>query len=363
MAARSSAAALIAAAALPAAAAAADWPPGWKPGYPAGWDTFPGAVEEFPHRTEGGRTVYSMDPWRFDHRMGAYKILLASAAQLHFNGSALNSPLWGLPLQCGWQMETGRQQNTTVNVINATSWWGAMNYMLSVVPFIGAVQAGLVAPGNRSDRIEVSPAPPGPINFCTTYDGCLKQAPAATRRWTDYTAAIVRGGMTPYAATEGLWEAHCASLHEGVPLMQPVLQYLPSAEEQRFGLVWANLIDFVAALERPMTFSDTNNLQAALIPPRILRKGDRAPFIKDFTKTQNTAMAVMDLVYDANKISSGGALRMFQRLCCTPEGRAAANQAADDALFNTTRVPRDVLRLLEDLVIRHPCPETPAPTP
>ena len=71
----------------------------WAPGIPTGWETAPCTVQEFPNSTA--------DPWRYSHRLGLYKLLLASTTQLHFD-NGWGNPLWGLPLQFSWQHDTAR---------------------------------------------------------------------------------------------------------------------------------------------------------------------------------------------------------------------------------------------------------------
>jgi len=341
---------------LAAVAIAEPWPPGWKPGYPRGWDTFPGSLSEFPQ--EGG--VVQVNPWRFDHRMGMYKSMLAAAKNIQFGGEK-GSPLWGLVMQCGWQMQTGRHLNTTVNTVNTTSWWGGMNYVLSAVPFISAVEAGLFAPLNSS-TVHVLKAPYNASLWCTSYESCSKQVPQAALKWREFFTAVVRGGGDADSTTEGLWEGHVASLHEGTPIMQPLLGGLPTEEEQYFGTSWATLIDFVAALRRGMNFTEVNQLQEALIPPRMLRVGDHPPLIKDFTATQNFALAIIEDLAVAQKLSHGEVFVLFDRLCCTAEGRDVLNHAADDALWNRKALPKDLVSVLRELIARHPCPATPVPT-
>ena len=121
----------------------------WAPGIPRGWAGAPGAVVEFPF--DAGLREYTIDPWNYTQRLGAYKTLLADATALHsFPGAGLGNPLWGLPLQFSWQHDTGRLlqggENGTAR-INTTSWWGGMNYMLSVLPFIAGLEAGVLDDG------------------------------------------------------------------------------------------------------------------------------------------------------------------------------------------------------------------------
>lgn len=111
-----------------------------------------------------------------------------------------------------------------------------------------------------------------------------------------------------------------------------------------------------------MNFTEVNQLQEALIPPRMLRAGDRPLFIKDFTATQRFALAIIEDLAVAQKLSHGEVFVLFDRICCTAEGRAVLNHAADDALWNRKALPVDIVQVLRELVAHHPCPVTPVPT-
>lgn len=75
-------------------------------GMPILWAHTTGQVTDLP--TQNG--ILTPDPWHYLHRMSLYR--LAIAATDPFMGSmgtnATDSPLWGLPLQLGWMLTSGK---------------------------------------------------------------------------------------------------------------------------------------------------------------------------------------------------------------------------------------------------------------
>lgn len=69
----------------------------------------------------------------------------------------------------------------------------------------------------------------------------------------------------------------------GIPQTEPLLKLLPSKAEADFGLGWANLVDFVAAMQYDVDYNQTNTMQGLVVPPRMLTDADKPPHIKDFT--------------------------------------------------------------------------------
>jgi acetyl esterase/lipase len=363
--------------ASPAAAAAAA-ALRWTPGVPTGWAAAPGAITAFPYDANQGE--YTADPWNYTQRLGMYKTLLGEATALQaFVGGAFGNPLWGLPLQFSWQHDTGRLlqggENGTAR-INATSWWGGMNYMLSAVPFIAGLEAGVVDVPEGATVVVLAPAAgdadgadggaDASRRFCTSFSDCMALAPNATRNWFEFFQRVkASAAPTPPSAAITLnesiallWHGHIASLHEGLPLMRPLLDKLPSGQESRFGVAWANLVDFVAALQFDVNFNNTNFLQGMIVPPRLLREDDKAPFIHDFTPAQNRALLVASVFNAANKATHGELLKLFRdRACCTAKGRSDAYGAMIALLEGKGLLTvADVIKLVWDLVKSHPCP-------
>ena len=340
-----------------AAAAAAPW----KPGLPTRYNAAPSSIAEFPY--DAATNTYTVNPWNYTQRLGAYKTMLIESKALHFDAAGFDSPLWGLPLQFGWQHDTGRLLGDAANagtlagdVVNTSSWWAGMNFMLSAIPFVGALESGIIAipPGSL---VKLAPPPDGDIPFCTTYVECLQFAPNATQNWHNFFAAVKsQPNLTLNESVVLLWKAHVQSLHEGIPHMASLLHKLPSKKESQFGLSWANLVDFIAALRFDVDYKKTNYLQGMIVPPRMLTEHDTAPFIKDFTPAQNRALVVSKLFNSANQLLHGKLLTLFQKACCTQKGRDDAYNSMIALLTGKALLTiKDIIKFVMDLVKAHPC--------
>jgi hypothetical protein len=281
--------------------------------------------------------------------------MITSAKALHY-GDGWGNPLWGLPLQFSWQYDTGRLLNTVDKQVNTSSWWGGMNYFLSIIPFVSALEAKVVTvPEGSLLTIKT----PNVSLFCASYQSCLKVAPLATSAWLQFFQRAA--ASPPPNVTEAvslLWAAHVQSLHAGLPAMQPLLHLLPSKQEQAFGQDWASLVDFIAAMQFDVDYNHTNYLQGFILPPRLLASGDVAPFIRGFTPAQNRGVLLSSLFYQANALTRGKLFDMWKRVCCTAQGRADAYSAAINMLQNdkfADDVP-SLIKVVADLLKSHPCP-------
>src|SRR5688500_8784697 len=79
-------------------------------------------------------------------RLAMYRQLVERVnGRRNFGGDAERHPFWGYASQLAWQHKSGRL-GATESVIDRDSWWGACNYSLSVIPFVAAMQLGLVPP-------------------------------------------------------------------------------------------------------------------------------------------------------------------------------------------------------------------------
>lgn len=333
----------------------------WRPGLPTHFNTAPSSISEFPY--DPTSRTYTVNPWNYTERLGAYKTMLLDSTALHFDQAGYDSPLWGLPLQFGWQHDTGRllgdkpNAGTLANdIVNTSSWWGGMNFMLSAIPFVGALEAGVVRVP-ASSIVKLAPPPNGDIPFCSTYLECVAFAPNATQNWYRFFMAVKsQPHLTLNQSVVLLWKAHVQSLHEGIPLMATLLDRLPSSKESEFGLSWANLVDFIAALRFDVDYNKTNYLQGMIVPPRMLTDHDKAPFIKDFTPAQNRALVVSKLFNEANQLLKGELLVMFKKACCTQKGRDDAYDSMIALLTGKALLTiKDIVKFVVDLLKAHPC--------
>lgn len=90
--------------------------------------------------------VGALDPFSFIHRVSLYKTLIdATNVDGYFGADNDANPLWGLVYQLEWQYSTGRLNiSAAEDVIDPDSPWGFGNFTLSIIPYLGAIAAGLV---------------------------------------------------------------------------------------------------------------------------------------------------------------------------------------------------------------------------
>ena len=103
------------------------------------------------------------DPFAFGHRMAVYRLLLERTARADlFGPDNRRNPLWGLMFQHQWQYRTGRLGAAAREDgrIDPRAPWGYGNYLLCVLPWLGAVAAGAVP-----DLELAGPDGPGPFEY------------------------------------------------------------------------------------------------------------------------------------------------------------------------------------------------------
>ncbi|XP_064411286.1 protein LEG1 homolog [Latimeria chalumnae] len=297
--------------------------PGTNPtesgGYPPLWNLVPESLEDFA--ILNNKTV--INPWSYRERMGMYKILLNVTAQsmamfgIHNTGNVL----WGLPLQHGWQFQTGRVADPTKDSatkdrgsISVKSWWACMNYYLAVIPFLGAVDAGFFE--DWPYEIQILPPEEHGEDFCYTTADCQLSSPDAMDKWVNFFKCLQTSRynsndkVEPSMSSEEdkylyyMWIAHVASIEAALPKFKERLKYFSSAEGQ-FGVNWANAVEFIAATHFPTNFKETNQFQSFL-PQRMLVEGDKAPYIPDMSAGENRVLLVLDWINKGNKITAVG---------------------------------------------------------
>lgn len=200
--------------------------------YPPGWEMAASSLDDFPVREMDGRNVTIVDPWLYIDRLGIFKIMVVSTERYFSTWGFNNSGnlLWGLPLQFGWQMTTGRLSVTTptshdlsrITRFSPSSWWADMNYFLSIIPFFGALKAGIVLPAKKPLYI-LKPANVTKElsdKFCSSVTECVSRHPKLMSSWTKFFEHLhekmVKGETDGKDVTVGLlWAAHTDSIHTG----------------------------------------------------------------------------------------------------------------------------------------------------
>ncbi|XP_078722755.1 protein LEG1 homolog [Lampetra fluviatilis] len=350
---------LLLAAMLPWAAAvvAEEGPGSAVAGLPPLWPLVPELWREGPASTP----QVELDPWSYLHRMAMYKALLARTAP-HTEALGPNNtgnPLWGLAMQHGWQMASGRLEdplNATVSCsrtgapgpcISPRSWWGSMNYYLSVLPYLAAADAGLFGEG-RAARPRVAQAGEWPEEYCTSAASCSLAAPAAMAAWKDFFEYVNSSDKPERTNAEEeilryLWSAHQASLEAALPRFSSRLAFLPGPEAT-FGQDWAAMVAFVAALQFPTNQEATRRFQT-LLPPRVLRVGDSPPDVADLSPQANRALQAFSRLRWANDLVGGLLDKVFRDVVCRKEDRQVVLDAVEKLLAD------DEVHALPDLVL------------
>ncbi|KAM5165206.1 protein LEG1 homolog [Mantella aurantiaca] len=286
--------------------------------FPPRWDLVPGSLDDF--KNQNGKII--INPWNYLERMGMYKILL-DATELYLD---MNEPgnkrniLWGLPLQHGWQFQTGRlvenespcgSNKDEQTCISVKSWWACMNYYLAVVPFFAALEAGLLQASVQD--IIISHPEELESDFCYSVAECRVTAPQAMDEWKSFFEVIKTSAISEQSLSNKedqflsyMWKAHVKSINAGHPRCSKRLSYL-SVPERNFGKDWATAVEFIAATNFPTNFQSTNDFQMFL-PHRKLLDGDNVPNIADFNEKENRVLYILKQI---NKVNTATGQNVF----------------------------------------------------
>ncbi|NXW58507.1 LEG1H protein, partial [Eurystomus gularis] len=312
--------------------------------YPPLWHLALENLLDFPVKDN----KFVINPWNYQERLGVYKNLLNSSAKYFaaFGSQNFGNILWGLPLQHGWQFRTGRLADPSKVTscgydgdplcISVRSWWGCMNYYLAVIPFLGAVDAGLF--GQLQYEIEILPPEEQRADFCYSVADCRSRMPELMNDWKAYFEVnnFKHNAVSPATfssfklddALNLLWRAHVTSIAYALPKFQDSLKYLPGPEAS-FGEDWANGVDFIAATHFSTDLPTTNSFQAFL-PQRMLIEGDVLPSINDFSPQQNRVLLSLRALHEGNKLTGGLLLKLWQKAMSTEAGRKMGQKLIED---------------------------------
>ncbi|NWT50030.1 LEG1H protein, partial [Erythrocercus mccallii] len=294
--------------------------------YPPLWDLAPGNLLDFP--VKDNKIVISA--WNYQDRLGVYKSLLNASAKYFgaFGPQNSDNILWGLPLQHGWQFHTGRladhsgvtscgYENGELLCQSVRSWWSCMNYYLCIIPFLGAVEAGLF--GQLQYEIEILPPEEQKDDFCYSVKDCWSRMPKLMDHWKAFFEVNIFSSFKLDDALGLMWKAHTTSIAYALPKFQDRLNYL-SDPEANFGEDWANAVDFIAATHFSTDLLTTNDFQVFL-PQRMLDEGDVLPSISDFSPEQNKVLVSLRALHKGNKLTGGLLLKLWQKAMSTEAGR------------------------------------------
>jgi hypothetical protein len=226
--------------------------------YPV-WTTAPELAQEF-------------DPFRFEQRMAAYRLMIGNTNPAdRFGADNRHNPLWGLMFQHQWQFRTGRLGVGTHRGgrIDPDSPWGYGNYALSVVPWLAAGAAGVVPALPVAD-------PPAPSRFRYVTGGVVpEELVGAVDDWRAYFTLVSGSGPAdPEPARLALWKAHKTSLDVVVRALDDV-DTAPWPElEITFLRGWCRMVDYLWAAAWPTDFGFMTAHGLDVLPESLLTTPD-----------------------------------------------------------------------------------------
>ncbi|KAG3290205.1 hypothetical protein H1C71_026596 [Ictidomys tridecemlineatus] len=184
--------------------------------------------------------------------------------------------------------------------ISVDSWWADLNYYLSTIPFLAAIDSGLM--GVSADNIILLPPSKDQTNFCYNVSSCHSSFPEAMKMWNKF----YKCAMSPSSSFDDLlkymWDAHVSSLEFARKNFQSRSKYY-SKQKADFQSNWALLVDYLAPSLFPTTLDRVCEFQKGL-PPRILVSGDPAHFISDFNDLQNKVLLGLKFLHIMHKYSA-----------------------------------------------------------
>jgi len=295
--------------------------------YPPFWDTAPASLTEFPLINDSSSQYRLIDPWFYPHRLGLYKILINTTTPFmpFCSSSNASNILFSLPSQLGWQFSSNRLlTNGTMN-ISTNSWWASANYYLSVIPFLVAVDIGLITPNEPFRIIRQD-------GFCSNFSECLHQIPNAMAQWHLFFLQLLQS--TTCVANKKLnqriidkcylapiWLAYKSSIYNALPLIESKLDYLPSEVEKLFGLSWAKFLNLISMTRKNTNLYEAVKNQRKFLPFRMLKESDRTAHSNDLPDLVNKSLKVLfSFRFDWLSFIE----RIWERITCNYEARIYA---------------------------------------
>lgn len=334
----------------------------YLPPFPVLWDSV-----QFSGLPTDPEARVQVDAWNYTHRLAMYKHLLASTPHCLWNSSqSFGNPLWGLPLQHGWQEFTGR---LCINAsapkhqtgIKPSCWWGCANYYFTVLPYMGARLAGVTA------DVKLAATPGGDLmrQFCDggSSQECIRKGGAiglAIHQWSEFFRMVskTRHSCTPTSQPDPnsplmsklmgqYWLGHTATIN-ATTLCEAHLDGLGPVEA-KFADGWSNLVKFLGPTRFNVNYSMTTELQN-LLPYRMLNAQDRPGHIPDMDKATNHGVEGVEMLQRINNLTRGKFLDFWEYAMCSDEVRSTARDAIHRGLTDTTALVEDSLKIMWELI-------------
>ncbi|XP_076021528.1 protein LEG1 homolog [Genypterus blacodes] len=296
---------------------------------------------------DGG--VVSPNPWDYLHRMSLYRLLISATNP--YMGSmgtdATANPVWGLTVQLGWFLTSGRFADPTGTTtcglqtgdpmcISTESFSGCITYFVSVMSFLSATKQGLLGEGFQV-QMQV---PAGVTDYCATYDDCSTRHPDAMTKWDAFYQGLKDSAASPLPEEDkkdiilGLyWAAQTASMQASPVCNAKLSSY--SGPETTFIKSWLSSAEYAAAAHTHFTLKKAGMI-AAPLPGRVLREGDQAPNIADLSAEENHSVSVFSWMANINTLMGGLVPRTWRTVMCSVSNRQRGSAMMESLMLDPT---------------------------
>ncbi|XP_067098292.1 protein LEG1 homolog [Osmerus mordax] len=309
--------------------------------------------------------IVTINPWNYQQRMTLYRLQLAASDQ--YMGSmgpntTEGNPLWSLPLQLGWKLRSGRLldptsattcgQESDSMCISGQSWWACVNYYLSVIPFLAAVQKGVIGDGQL--QVQIQTPSDAVQDYCTSYTDCSTKFPDLMAKWEafyqgmkDLSVAAIMDVEKKDQILGLMWAAQQFSLQTASSTCQEKLKHY-SYPEKAFAESWLSSADFVAATHFQSTV-ERSVLFMTPLPGRVLREGDQAPNIQDLSPEENHTLSIFNWMRNMNSVLGGTLVRMWRSAMCSQKAREQGQTLLQDLTLNPKFALTTVFSILSEM--------------
>lgn len=310
-----------------------------------------------------GATI-TVNPWNYQQRMSLYRLLLAGTDQ--YMGSmgdncTEGNPLWGLPLQLGWKLRSGRLldptgattcgQESDPMCISGQSWWACVNYYLSVIPFLAAVQTGVIGEGQA---VQLQAPSDAPQDYCTSCSDCSQKFPDLLAKWEAFFQGIKDLSSAPITDFQKrdqilglMWAGQQASLQTAAGSCKEKMK-LYASPEVSFADSWLNSAEFVAATHFQSTV-ERSVLFMTPLPSRVLQDGDQAPHIADLSSEENHTLSIFSWMSTMNRMLGGSLVSMWRGAMCSDTAREKGQTLLQDLILNPKFALSTIFSILTDM--------------
>ncbi|UJR20383.1 hypothetical protein I4U23_023514 [Adineta vaga] len=305
---------------------------------PTFWNEAPSSISDYPFASNYSSVqtpLRIINPWLYIDRLGLYKILILTTTPLmpFCSSSNFSNILFGLPTQFGWQYDSNRLFSNGTKQISTDSWWASANYYLSVIPFLAAVDVGII----RQDSFELVRRE----DFCANSTECFHQVPETMTRWRTFFSNLLQANYCRSNSFDDriidrcylgpMWSAHRVTIQQALPLIASKVSLLPSITEQRFGIDWANLVDFIGMARENTNLSNVLIYQDQFFPKRLLRNDDHPPNCPDLSPTVNQGL---QLLFSIKPEWHPEMIKLWTRATCNYESRQDAQHVLQIAAIS-----------------------------